>query len=78
MVNEDGDIIDSSLNSGLEIMIQVSYIHKWFSRKGGLWLTQTDAVLGGPEVVTSVTNDKVIFTNFVKGVVSHTVFCSKF
>jgi len=69
MVNKYGDTITSSFNSGLEIMAQVSFTHKWFERIGGLWLAQTDAVLAGPDVITSVTNDKVIFKRFLKGVV---------
>ena len=69
MINKYGEIIDTSFNSGLEIMAQVSYTHKWFERSGGLWLVQTDAVLAGPDVVSSVINDKVIFKRFVKGVV---------
>ena len=71
MVNNVGDIITTSLNSRLEVMVQVSYIHKWWERRGQLWLAQTDAVLGGLKPDTSVTNDKVIFPNFVAGVVSH-------
>ena len=70
MVNSDGNVITSSFNSGLEIMAQVAYTHKWFERMGGLWLTHTDAVLKGPGVETSVINDKVIFKRFVGGYVS--------
>lgn len=68
MVNKFGETITSSFNSGLEIMAQVAYTHKWFDRRGGLWLTHTDAVLAGPEVQTSVINDQVIFARFNKGV----------
>lgn len=51
-------------------MAQVAYTHKWFERIGGLWLVDTDAVLNGPDVITSVINDRVIFTRFVGGYVS--------
>ena len=69
MVNATGHTITSSFNSGLEIMCQVAYTHKWFERVGGLWLAQTDAVLKGDDVVTSVINDKVIFARFKNGLV---------
>ena len=74
MVNSDDNVITTSFNSGLEIMAQVAYTHKWFERIGGLWLVDTEAVLKGPDVVTSVINDKVIFTRFVGGYVSHYLF----
>ena len=70
MVNSDGNVITTSFNSGLEIMAQVAYTHKWFERIGGLWLVETDAILNGPDVITSVINDKVIFSRFAGGYVS--------
>jgi len=73
MVNSDDNVITTSFNSGLEIMAQVAYTHKWFERIGGLWLVDTDAVLNGPDVVTSVINDRVIFTRFVGGYANITI-----
>jgi len=73
MVNATGHTITNSFNSGLEIMCQVAYTHKWFERVGGLWLAQTDAVLKGADVVTSVINDKVIFARFQNGLASITM-----
>ncbi|XP_066916314.1 uncharacterized protein [Clytia hemisphaerica] len=73
MVNATGHTITSSFNSGLEIMCQVAYTHKWFERVGGLWLAQTDAVLKGADVVTSVINDKVIFARFQNGLANITM-----
>ena len=65
-VNKYGERITEGINSRMELMTSVSYIHKIFYSEGGPWLAQTDQVLGGSAIVTN-RNDKAIFQYFNKG-----------
>ena len=66
VMNKYGERITEGINSKMELMTSISYIHKIFHSAGGPWLAHSDQVLGGNAIKTN-RDDKAIFQNFYLG-----------